>query len=65
MRWMMWLEQYGKRVIGQGAASEQEARALAPELAGMTRRLAPGSHDCLLYRNGQLFDHWIEYKGDS
>ncbi len=61
VHWMMWLEQYGKRVIGQGADTEDQARARAAELATETRRLKPGGHDCLLYRNGRLFDHWIEY----
>jgi hypothetical protein len=61
VRWVMWLEQYGKRIIGRGADTEAEARALAQELATETRRLEPGGHDCLLYRNGEVYDHWIGY----
>ena len=61
VRWMLWLEQYGQRVIGQGFETQAEARGRAPELATETRRLKPGGHDCLLYRNGRLYDHWIEY----
>lgn len=61
-RWVIWLEQYGKRIIGQGADTEAQARTLAIELAGKTRRLVWGGYDCFLFRNGRLFDHWIEWK---
>ncbi len=61
VRWLMQLEQYGKPIIAQGADTQSEARALAHELATQTRRLQPGGHDCLLFRNRRLFDHWIGY----